>query len=351
MTEFQKQLIESGKKFPKEYGQKYVDNFNQIYNFIQNYNGLKSDIFLRDTTKELNKIRFCAVFSDLTSIYFKELNKEEGQIIIQEPDKIKENFKITIPNTLLKELKEDNGKLIIHPGFLVRNERDINKSINLLEPLLESQRAILHNIRTVVCLSNKRPPIPKPDGTENKVWTVYTVSPESPEGHWFVSENSSQTESLPISFNPTQLIDKQEIFNLTIPYLQNIPLSELVKILNDNDDVILNFRSGVKELVSQAKSGGKSIEEMRFDIVEPEIEKLRRNFKRIKSMHRIKVGASVGSITLSLLSYSINEFSQIISSFLGAGGLGYMFKSEEEYQKEIERLKDSKLYLLWKIKN
>lgn len=351
MTDVLKMLLETGKEAPQEYGNKYVDNFNHVFQYVREHQGLKSDFFVNDIERELNKIRFCAVFSDLTSIYFEKLGKDESQLIVKDLEHIKDEFKVTIPSSLVEELRKENGKFNIHPAFLIRNPKDIQKSINLLEPLIKSERMILHNMRAVMCLSNKKIPTLTTNEAAKTVWEIFNVSPDSPEGHWFVSENSKQTGSFPISFNPVPLKDKEELFNITIPYIQNIPLKELDKIITDNNDTILNFRSGIKQLISEAKNNNKTIDELKFDLVQPVLETLDRNFRRIKSLHQIKIGASVGSITLSFIALSIADFAQGISSWLGISGLGYMLNSESEFQKEIERLKENKLYFLWKIKN
>lgn len=337
-------LFEAGKNNPQKFGEIYFENFRAIYEHVKNFQGLKSDLYLNDTKSELNKIRFSIVFSDLTSIYFQNpfLNEESANIII--PDNVSADFKITLPESVANEIKNSNGSFVIHPGFLTRSEKDIKRTVGLIEPLLEKRKAIMHNIRTVMCLAEN------PKGGDD-IYKVFPVTPNSPLGHWFVSDNSSHTDSLPIEFSPSLYRNKEELFDVSIPYIQNAPFDVILKILEDNEDIINNFRTGLKSLVDEAKKGGKTLDEIKYDLVDIELEKITKKFRSIKSLLKLKVRGSVGFITLSLLSLTAADFQPALFIPAITGGLGYMGNAELEFQKQFDELRDQRLFLLWKFKN
>jgi hypothetical protein len=78
---------------------------------------------------------------------------------------------------------------------------------------------------------------------------------------------------------------------------------------------------------------------------------INRKFKLITNNHRLKVaGATLGTISLGLLSLTQSGMTAALSQFIsfGLGTVGFV-KSEAEYQEGIDKLKDNPEYLLWKM--
>ena len=164
-------------------------------------------------------------------------------------------------------------------------------------------------------------------------------------------ENSEITKSLPINFSPFDFADKSELFELTVPYLKGIDLKELSKILSDYSDILSSFRTNIKQLIIQAKKDGKHIEEMKNDIIRPQIDKISSEFKHIQQIHKLKVyGTTFTTITLGLLAYNTSGLSQAISTFLGTGGIGMYFKNEIDYKNEMHKLSKEPRYMMWELK-
>lgn len=330
------------KSDPNNYGQFYVDKEDLIDKYVSSFQGAKSDIFIQDVNKELNNIRFAAIFSDLINIYPRASEESDGMEIIIPT---KSERQVTIPYEILKNFIHKEGKPVIHPGYLVKTKESLASFLNTIEPLLEKELAIVHNSKTLLGLTQA-----EKDGTPRH-WTMYDIAPTNSTGNWLVMENSETTKSLPINFTPSDFSEKKELLEVTIPYLKGIDLTELTKVLNDNHDLLSSFRVNLKKLIAEAKSSNTNIEELKNDIIRPQVDKLSWEFKKIQDIHKLKVyGTTFTTITLGLLAYSTAGISQIISTFLGTGGLGLAIKNEVDFQQEMQKLSNHPLYLMWELK-
>jgi hypothetical protein len=330
------------KTSPENYGQFYVDKEDIIDKYVSNFQGIKSDVYIRDINKELNNIRFAAIFSDLINIYPGTTKESDGiEIIIPRQGE----RQVTIPYQILQDFIYKNGQPVIHPGYLVQTKENLALFLKTLEPLLEKELAIVHNSKTLLGLTQA-----EEDGTPRH-WTMYDIAPTNSTGNWLVMENSEITKSLPINFTPSDFSEKKELLEITIPYLRGIDLNELTKVLNDNYNLLSSFRVNLKQLIAQAKADNKNIEELKNDVIRPQVDKLSWEFKKIQEIHKLKVfGTTFTTITLGLLAYSTSGISQIISTFLGTGGLGLAIKNEVDFKQEILKLSNHPLYLMWELK-
>ncbi len=328
-------------KNPDRYGNFYIENIESILSYSKEREGIKSDTFLADLNKDLDRIRFSAVFSDFTNIYPVGLGNDGGNVVI------KNEQKVTVNNEVLKAVVQVNEKPILHAGFAIRNEKELTPFLKNIEPLIVSELALVHNSRLVIGLTHEKGP-----NGNGRIWQTWEVQPDSPVGNWLTVENSKSQDSIPIDFKPTIIDKKNELFEITVPYLNGIEFSDLTLILRDNYDLISTFRINLKELIKNAEKDGKTIEEMKNDLLRPQVDQLNAKFKSISNIHKLKVGGTVFStVSLGLLSYSTMGLGAIVSGFLGSSGLGLLVKHEVDYQKEISKLQESPFYLMWKFKN
>lgn len=324
---------------PDAYGSFYVENCGAILDYVKQKDGLKSDAFIADLKNELDKLRFSSVFSDFTNIYPEGIGSE-GNVVLQKEQQV------TINDNLIKSIVVENQKPILHAGYIIRNQNELSPFLREIEPLIEADKAVIHNSRLIMGLTNEK----GPDG-KGRVWQTWNVNPSSPIGNWLTAESAKNQNSIPIDFKPKDIDVKGELFQVSLPYLKGIPFSELVKVLKDNEDLISNFRKHLKDLVAQSKNDGKTIEEMKNDLVQPEIEKINRKFKSVSNIRALKVGGTVlSTAVIGLMTYPVAGFGPIISSFFGVGGMGLLVKNQGDFLKEIDQLKDNPLYLMWKIK-
>lgn len=340
LTKMKEEILKSIINEPTKFGDFYINHFEKIHKYTRNKTGINTDTYISDFIKELDRIRFSTVFSDFTNIYPAGLGNGGNFVIKPEQN-------VTVNDSILKAVVSRNKQPILNAGFLLRDEKELSDFLKTIEPLIISERAMMHNSRIIIGLKEQRKKANQPN-----TWEVYDVQPNSSVGNWLSLENSEKQNSTPINFNPESLKNKKELFDITIPYLKGIPITELNKVLNDNEDLISSFRKNLKLVVDEAKKNSKTLIEMKNDIVRPEVDMISKKFKRVKEIHGLKIAGTVlSTVTLGMVGYSTMGIGSIVSGFLGAGGLGMLVKQEVDYKNEIAKLEDNPFYLMWKFKN
>lgn len=346
------ELLKSGLADTNAFLEVYAQNFNGIFNLIKEFQGAKNDFYFDDILKEQNTLRFLLVFSDLVNLYPKGLRPDSGgKVRICNPNEFSQSLQISLPREVIDSLEISNGQIEIHPCLLTHQDDILRRHIDFLEPALKSNRVILHSSRIVVGKAKSNDFVNKTFMVDNQNhWISYDIKPGSPIDNWLVNENARNSDSINVSFSHKNIPNSRELLDISVPYIQNIPIPLLIKILDDNQDEVIRFRSALKRLVVEAINKGSDVEEIKNDLLEPAVSKLNLTFKRIKRQHRRKITFSVGTIGLSFIAL-IPDLSQLVAT-LGLGrGVSDMFRSEEDFQNEQERMKEDDLYFLWKIKN
>ena len=134
---------------PDNYGKFYVDNVDKIVDYSKKIEGVKSDVFIVDFEKELDRIRFSSIFSDLSNIYPIGLGKGGGNLIVRKEQTV------TIDDKILNAVIANNEKPIIQAGFAVRAPEELSKFLRKIEPLIQSERVLVHNSRLIIGLTNE----------------------------------------------------------------------------------------------------------------------------------------------------------------------------------------------------
>lgn len=325
------------------YSRYYVENANDILDIVKNIDGIKTDTYIDNFNEELDRIRFSSVFADFTNIYSNSGGKSELEIMLKKNGE----HLISAHQEIISKILHENSLPVMYPGFMARNQAEVSLFLKTIEPLFEIEKALYHNTRIVMGLTDKK----TPDG-KGKVWEVFDIDPNSPFSNWMVMDTSVKNNSMPIDFGSNINSNNEELFEISIPYLKGVSFKDLALILKDNDDLLSGFRKNLKIVIENAKQDNKTILEMKNDIVRPEVDKISHKFSTIKNMHKLKVaGTTISTVTLGLLSYSTMGIGSILSGCLGSGGLGLLLKHEADFQKEVSDLKENPYYLMWKFKN
>lgn len=336
-----KTLIAELKKNPSDFPMHLIKHSNEVLEMIKNIEGVKSNIQINNVNHDLDRIRFSAILSDFTNIFPKDLG-DGGRIIIKTND----DNSFTISSRLLSSIVHEDSQPIIQSGYIVPSDEKTKKIIKEIEPLIEIRKVLYSNPRILIGLTNKQEV-----SNVGREWNVFDVDQNSPAGNWLALEESEERNSLHINFQGFESNDKQELFEITIPYLKGISFKDLALILNDHEDLLSQFRVNLTTIINQAKIDGSSINEMKNDIIRPEVDKISKQFTTIKNIHKLKVGGiTLSTVTLGLISYSTAGMGALVSGFLGSSGLGLLLKQEADYQKEISELQNNPLYLMWKFK-
>lgn len=323
---------------PDKYGVFYRNNLQDILIYSREKIGIKTDTYVKDLLNELDNIRFSTIFSDFTNVYPFGAGTELH--IMPIPD-----TQLTLTDGIFDNLVKEGQNPILHAAILVQGPQVLSPFLRELEPMIKSEKLLVHNSRIALGLTNKS------HKNGGRVWKIFEIDPASPYGNWLCTESAIRENTLPIDFNPENLIDKNELFDLTIPYFKGIPFSELDKILDDHADHLSELRQELNNIITKSKHDRTNISELKHDVIQPKIDKIGRDFKKISEIHTLKVGGTlIGSLTLGLMSLTTGGVAAAAGGLLGSGGLGLALKEFSEYRKDMHEIRDNPLYLLWKLK-
>ena len=220
------------------------------------------------------------------------------------------------------------------PIYFNRNNQELKKLFSDYKPLVRSERLIIRPLRGV-CVNF--PEVEKVN--------LYYVDPNTPNNEWYINE-MRQSDLINIDNGAINYTSVLNLFDITLPYFTNTGLDTICKILDDEEEILSNFRTQLKKLVIEAGNDYKKIQEIKQDVLRPSIETLNRKFKAVQTKHRIIVGSSLGTFVLSLAVGTIDA--DIILKAMAT--LTLMGVSNSDLNIKIEDLRDNPHYLLWKIK-
>lgn len=177
----------------------------------------------------------------------------------------------------------------------------------------------------------------------------YYVNPNTENDHWFI-DDKKQYDFVTID-NGINLKTLERLFEITLPFISGINFEKFAVILEDESALLSGLRSELKKVVTGLSNGNSSNKEFIQDLLRPEIDKLERKLKKIQGMHKLGVGVSLGTFSLTLVLGSLAG-ANIIQA-LGSGlttFAGGLVMGERNYKDKMEDLKDNPYYLLWQIK-
>lgn len=339
---FTEQLKQSSLDSASAFVHSYVSNEDTIVKEIEEFGGIKSELYCQNILSVIDTTKFLSIYSDLTSVFMQPDNVKEHLIHYYPPEDplfIKRN--ITFPSELL------NGHVPrpyeILPGYTTQSDSDIKEVFKRLMPLVDRQKFIIRPIRTIVLENGPTP--------ENIDRVVYYASSDTPNNDWYVKSINEKNSY--VVDNGLKQYQTQVLYEITLPFISNANVENLAKIIEDESDLLGVFRNALKDLMlSSVAQDNLLINEIRNDKIRPQIETINRKFNVITNKHKATVGASVTAVTISLIALTssdgINFQTLFNSSLLGGAALGW-FNSEFKYQSEIDKLKDNPYFLLWKI--
>jgi len=255
------------------------------------------------------------------------------------------NNKIKIPDYLKDRIIENISISKFVPFYVGLKKEGIELFYDRLEPLLESGKILYRPYRTLWKLIDEK------KGVSEGNIDVFPIDFLSTNDNWEISDFYSNQKVLhSINFSKDSIYREQ--VEISIPYITNISIQDFNKILDDENDTLLNLRSALKQLIVNVKNKEGNHYEIKRDLIDPEIEKLKRQFTLISRIHKFKVaGATVLSTSALLISlFDVTPISGLYTLLgLGAGTSGFI-RNEADYQEKLAKLKDNPYYLLWKLK-
>lgn len=308
---------------------KFLEEYRSIQHLAINLNGLKSTYSVGANQKDIEKVKALSIVNDFSRVYAPVSNG--GHLIFPTEESNSNCF----PTAFTVSSPEFASSLLgFSPCFIVCPDEDFSYLLNELYPLIESGRILLSPEPAVMLQT---------EGLSE----VVSINPDSDPNRWELLGHESKQTSIPT----TDINDSfEDIFEVTYPYIAEINAVDFVKILEESNDTIKAFRKSIKVALSEYRTHSCKSVEIQNDIIEPEIEKLNRQYRKISNMRSIKTAfGTIGAVGLGIASAKYPE--SAIFSAIGSGmNLTYAGKSNIEFYEKRHELKDNPYYLLWNLK-
>jgi hypothetical protein len=334
LKKINKSLKKGGLTNSSEFLISFLDKENEILSLLKDFKGSKSEIYLNETDKTLsNLLKFSALFSDITLLNTTPSSINDYHFTFHEPgSKYYVERQLTIPVEYLNEMGNDPKSLL--PCYIHRNDSETKKIFKTYTPLIKSNKLLVRPMRALYV-----------NFYEIGQGTVYYADPNTDNNHWYINK-IQKSESIIIDSGYLSYSNVTDLFNITLPYFTDIDLDLFAKILEDENEILNEFRRNLTKVIQEAGGDLHKIEEIKNDITLNSITRLNRKFKAIQEKHRIAVGASLGNfiLTLSLGNIDMESLLKGLTTSLTIIGV-----SEYDFRSKKVDLKDDPYFLLWRI--
>jgi hypothetical protein len=177
----------------------------------------------------------------------------------------------------------------------------------------------------------------------------FTIEPDLPGESWICKDVKGQ-QSIPLRNGELKPELELGHASFVLPYITGLPFTELVKILDDEEHNLADYRLGIRRLIKEIQEGSTDCDEVLNDVVRPAVSKVEKRFRSIVCMSRVKIaGAVVGTSALTLASLTSAGIMASLSALFGVGGLGLLTKEVTDHLKAKEELSNLPHYFLWRL--
>jgi hypothetical protein len=326
-------VLENSHDFSPHYS-KFENEFLKRYNESEE---LKNEVRV-DLSNEGNydAVKLSLLLSDFTSIF--PFHKEKYLYTFDPREK---GRKVIGPKSYLDKIKSEIPSGSVYPGYGSVSEELLESFFGKLYPLIEANKIFIRPEKVVF--------VADLSGTGGV--RIHPASPNGRGDEWRVVNSPNSQSAYPLLDRGSSIKNYETLSDIIVPYINGVDIEEYAKILLEEDDLLSAFRVQTKSYIDYLKKNGSNIEEFKMDVMQPKLDLINRKFKLITNNHRLKVaGATLGTISLGLLSLTQSGMTAALSQFIsfGLGTVGFV-KSEAEYQEGIDKLKDNPEYLLWKM--
>jgi hypothetical protein len=326
------------------YTREYVKIEPDIRKAISNFSGVKTDLTFDCSKKAESNLLVSLILSDFTSVF--PFGGSDLNVIILEKSSPHFPKHAVLTQNFVDELFYDNGEPVCKPAYVLREDEQAQNFIRQAGSLMESGRMMIRSTPFLMGLTKEE----RTDG--RRVWKMHNIEPDMPGDIWFVADEEKPQTAIPFVEREFNSEFEDTLCSFTLPYLEGLSFETLSTVLDDEQDLLTEFRKNVREMLKEIKNDPANSIDLLNDLVRPSTDKVERKFKSITNIHRLKIaGASIGTATLFLAALTNAGVASALSGILGAGGLGLMTKEYADYLKNKAELKEMPFYLLWRFKH
>jgi hypothetical protein len=333
------QLGNAGRRGASNYLFSYVQNLNSVLGLYGdgkirrgNLEAEKKDelVTLAKVSVVLNDISFANLMNPNPTI---ALGSAANLILDECPPFIGAHFQGEEYAAALLRESEHTGSVLFVDSQLAAAAHD-------LAPLADRGRIVFQPNRYVVTK----------DIEQSKIEVVEV--PQDSADHW--NWRPSETAEPPLQFeaNESGRRDERLLFDIVVPFVDGLSSEDLAKLLDDEEDVLIEFRAGIRALTAASQREGRDAQQILADVVRPQVARMERRFRNAVNMNRLKIaGAAISTATIGLVSFWTTGLAAGVTAVAGASGLLYLTKEIASGIGEANSIKDDACYLLLRLKS
>jgi hypothetical protein len=257
---------------------------------------------------------------------------------------------VTVPKSILAEMRYAIDNKRVNPTFFIQEGDEMDQLLTDIAPLIQAGRVLLRPRRMLMYDTA----VPTDKG--GTTWHTVDAAADAPADTWKVPVESLSTGDKVVTNlafeNGYSLENVQDIrCKIALPFIKGISLEDYSRIIDDEHDLLVEFRAAISALWKEAEKFEGTLEEYVDDVVNPRIAKIDRSFKRIAGTTGLRVaGATVATAVLSLTSYLSAGSTAALLALAGSAGAVTSLKELADRKDKLGSAKDDPLYLLWRMK-
>ncbi len=319
-------------------------SFPEINRAVQEFDGVKTRLHLREPEKALDSIRAAVLMNDLVTVSLPMGGSSAIHMLPQE--RMKEilggdgDFKLQTDRP--EEFRNEAGELIVTPAFMMRNDDVAETIMDAVRPLSMRGRVLVLPDRGLI--SHERL---DSDGRDH--WKIHPVDPNLPTDRWDVTYGKKSTGTETLQGDSSK--PEYTLSDISMPFVAGIGFYDLARVLEDEGPLFHNTRIALQAAMRAAQDDHKTLAEILNDMVRPEVESLGRKIETLLRSRSLKQsGALAGTAILTIAGIATGGLAAVGSAIAAPAGLALLYKQEAEHLEKIAEAKESPYYMLWRLR-
>jgi hypothetical protein len=338
-----RKLAAAAREGPHQYYAAVLESTKIIHARLTATDTLNALVIGSDVARLKDLLITSLVLNDCTSVVFN--HKGALKVSIPEPQQYAEMFgcetvRFNVTEEQIREHGIDPKTPFLRPCFIYSDNSAQRPLLNALAPFIEDGNVVFQPSRGI--LSKKEGP---------NAWHVLGVESKLPLDLWEPNSEGIACRPTPMEIQGVGS-STPALFEVTLPFLRGVPLRDIHRMLNDEKDLVLAFRSAIRSAVREATKSTLTVPEIISDVVQPKVIALDRKLRSLQRIHRLKIGgAAMSSVALAFTATaSAGSIGTGLLAIASAGGFSFVANQYSDYLAKRDELHQDPYYFLWKAR-
>lgn len=340
-------LTEGARQGSAAYSTQYVEDLRELLDSTKESDISISRAIAIDSTEARRAIVISALYNDLTLLQFNDGGERSLSWLSPNGfDKLigKDGANVAVPSEHIEAFNKAISRNEIGFAFSMPGTDRANRLLSDSSWLIDAGRLIVRPNRLLSYTTGET----TPDG--GRMWMALNAKDDTSPDHWEVNDEKLGHTLLSTSkFFESNNDQKQFSLraNITIPYISGISLKTFAEILQDEEDLLKEFRAEMRKILLLNKPDALAY---KLDVIDPRVAKINRKFNHISRMRSLRAGgAFLATAGLAIGSVATGGIAGAAQVLLGSAGAMVGVKELGDHSSKIAELKDDPLFMLWKM--